>query len=153
MRNAHILLFLACISPLLLGETPDAPLAADPVAPIVKSAALVRVNSGEQAGPNYRKMVIAGFMLDSAARALDAYSTHRALQPKGNEEMFLPSAIAKSQPSLYGYSASVVLSEYLGYRFLAAHHHEKIARWLPYVDSVVVLPYAIHNLVLSSQGQ
>ena len=148
MRIAHVLLLLTCSSLSLLAEVPDAPLPADPGSPAVKNTQFVKLERTELTNPNYRKMFVAAFALDTTVRALDAYSTHRALKEKGNREMFLPSEITNSQRSLYCYSASVLLSEYLGYRFFVAHHHEKIGRWLPYVDSALVLPFAIHNLTL-----
>lgn len=155
MRKAVILLFLAFYSVSLPAEAPDAPAPAGPVAPSVNNAdaAFVSPVGVEQIRPKHERIwLIAGFTLDAAARGLDAYSTHRALKDKNNQEMVLPGAIVKSQPALYGFDASIVLSEYLGYRFLSAHHHEKIARWLPYADAALVLPFAVHNLSLSHRS-
>ena len=149
MRNASILLLLTFISLSLPAETPDAPGAADYIDPLVNGVAIARRDGEAQIRPKHQKIwLIAGFTLDATARTLDAYSTHRALKQKDNQEMLLPNTIVKSQPALYGYGASILLTEYLGYRFLTAHHHEKIARWLPYIDSALVFPFAAHNLTL-----
>lgn len=112
-------------------------------------AALVRPAGVEQRhSRGGSAWLVTGFVLDGAARGLDAYSTHRALQDSNNQEMVLPGAIVKSQPALYGSGASIVLAEYLGCRLLSAHHHERIARWVPYVDAGAVMPFAVHNLSL-----
>jgi hypothetical protein len=155
VRSAVILLFLAFCPALMLAESPDAAAHAGPAAPNVKDAdaAFVLPAAVEQIRPKHEgTWLIAGFALDAAARGLDAYSTFRALQGKNNQEMVLPEAIVKSQPALYGFGASVVLSEYLGYRFLNARHHAKIARWLPYFDAALVFPFAVHNLSLTHRG-
>ena len=155
MRNAVILLFLAFYSASLPAEAPDAPAPAGRVAPSGKDAdaAFIAPAPIEQTRPKHEKLwLITGFTLDAAARGLDAYSTHRALKDNNNQEMVLPGAIANSQPALYGFSASIVLSEFLGYRFLSTHHHERIARWLPYADAALVLPFAVHNLSLSHRS-
>ena len=155
MRRAVILLFLAFCPAPMLAESPDDSAPASPAAPSIKDAdaAFVIPASAEQMRPKHeRAWLIAGFTLDATARGLDAYSTYRALKEKNNQEMVLPNAIAKSQPALYGFGASVVLTEYLGYRFLNARHHERIARWLPYFDAALVLPFAVHNLSLTDQG-
>jgi hypothetical protein len=151
VRNAVILLLVAFYSVSLLAGLPDAP------TPAPKSddadAALVSPVAAEPIHPKHERVwLIAGFTLDTAARGIDAYSTCRALRNKNNQEMILPDKIVKSEPALYSFNASVVLTEYLGYRFLNAHHHEKIARWLPYVDAALVLPFAVHNLSLSHRA-
>jgi hypothetical protein len=158
VRSAVILLFLAFCPPSLLAGSPEAAAHAGSVAPSGKDAddadaAFVSPAGVEQIRPKHETVwLIAGFTLDTTARGLDAYSTYRALKEKNNQEMFLPGAIVKSPPALYGFGASIVLTEYLGYRFLSARHHERIARWLPYFDAALVLPFAVHNLSLTHRG-
>jgi len=157
VRTAVILLLMAFCPVSLLAGLPDAPTPAPTVdpAPTVNDAdaAFVSPAGIEPIHPKQeRAWLMAGFTLDAAARGIDAYSTCRALKNQNNQEMILPDKIVKSQPALYGFDASVVLTEYLGYRLLTAHHHEKIARWLPYVDAALVLPFAVHNLSLSHRA-
>jgi hypothetical protein len=154
VRNAVILLFLLFCSVSLPAGSPAA---AGSVATGVHdgegAAAYVRPLADEQVFLRHeRGWLIAGFVFDATARGLDAYSTCRALRHKKNQEMFLPAEIAKSEPALYGFGASIVVTEYLGYRFLNTHHHERVARWLPFADAALVLPFAVHNLTLPYRG-
>jgi hypothetical protein len=152
VRSGIILLCLAFCAASLLAKPLDAA-GSDAAGVKDDDAAFVIPAVAEPMRPKHERVwLAAGFTLDTAARGLDAYSTYRALNGKNNQEMFLPDAIVKSQPALYGFGASVVLSGYLGCRFLNARHHERIARWLPYFDAALVLPFAIHNLSLSHRG-
>ncbi|HKF46833.1 MAG TPA: hypothetical protein VKB38_05700 [Terracidiphilus sp.] len=151
MRSALIALLLASCAVSVPAEFPDAPIAAPAAAPSASdpAAAFVRRAGTEQVPPRrVSAWLIAGFALDGAARGLDAYSTHRALEDTNNHEMILPGAIVRSQPALYASGVSIVLAEYVGCRLLTAHHRERLARWVPYVDVAAVLPFAVHNLSL-----
>ena len=152
MRGATIFLFLALHSISLLAQMPDAPDYSGSVAPDAATgeAALVsRPDATDIRSKHEKAWVIAGFTLDATARGIDAFSTRRALRNEQNQEMFLPGAIVKSQPALTAFSSSIVAAEFVGYRFLTTHHHRKIARWTPYVDAALVLPFAIHNFLLA----
>jgi hypothetical protein len=155
VRDVIILLFLASQSFSLLAGSPNVPRPAPPAATSGHDAdASVVTSSGvERIRPKHETAwLLAGFTLDTTARGLDAYSTYRALKDKNNQEMFLPNTIVKNQPALYGFNASIVLTEYLGCRFLSAHHHERVALWLPFVDAALVLPFAVHNLSLTHRS-
>jgi hypothetical protein len=155
VRNAAILLFLASSSLSLLAVSPNDASALGPAAPDANDVdvAFVRPVTVEQIPPKHESVwSIVGFTLDATARGLDAYSTCRALNEKNTQEMFLPTTMAKSEPALFGFGASIVLTEYVGYRFLNTHHHERIARWVPYVDAALVFPFAVHNLSLLRPG-
>jgi len=87
---------------------------------------------------------------DASARMLDAYSTRQALS-HGNREMFLPSAIASHDWTMYAYSGSVVVANYYAAKFLIRHRHPRIAKMVLSIDIAQDAPWAIHNLFLPSQ--
>ena len=84
---------------------------------------------------------------DASSRALDVYSTHRALS-NGHPEMFLPNAIASHTPAMAAYSAgTVALDWYVAHRL--GPHHRRLAHILTMIDIAQDAPWAINNLFLS----
>lgn len=84
---------------------------------------------------------------DATARALDVYSTHRAIE-HGSHELFLPNAIAKHPGAMAAYSGAVVFLDYSAARFLEKHHHPKLAKAVIAIDAAQDAFWAIHNLTL-----
>ena len=93
---------------------------------------------------------------DAAARALDGFSTVRMLRnrcdgdlsvPVCNEEMFLPDFITRSSGAVYGYEAGMWIAQVVVVHKLAKHH-QRLPRFIPTVDVVTTLPFAVNNLRL-----
>jgi len=101
---------------------------------------------------------------DGAARALDAYSTHRMLRnqcgsrqnapadPTCNVEDYLPHVISAHESALYAFEGTAWLTEYLSVRFLVNKHHPRLARLIPLIDVCVTAPFAVNNLTLPIYG-
>jgi len=100
--------------------------------------------SAEQS--KFRKLDWALLGTDAGFRALDVYSTRQMLR-RGNQEMFLPKAIAHNTPAMAGYSAGIVALNYLAMRRLE-RRHPKLARLVPVLDICNDAPWAVHNLLL-----
>jgi hypothetical protein len=93
------------------------------------------------------KVDISLLLTAGAVRGLDVYSTHQMLV-KGNQELILPQAVAKSTPAMVGVQAGVVVADWLVGRALRKHHHPKLARTITLIDIGADAPWAIHNLYL-----
>jgi hypothetical protein len=100
-----------------------------------------------QERPKLDKEEFALLAADAGSRALDVYSTHKALSG-GSHEMFLPSAIASRPAAMAAVEAGDVAADWWISRRLEKHHR-KLAHVLTMVDSGSDLPWAIHNLYLA----
>jgi hypothetical protein len=85
---------------------------------------------------------------DAGFRALDVYSTRRALANPRNHESILPDWISSSTPALIGFEATVVTAEYFGARLLIKHHHPRWAKVLTAIDLSGVAYSSVNNLFL-----
>lgn len=88
------------------------------------------------------------FAADASARALDAYSTQRALQCSCNREVVLPDSISHNAGALWAYNETVPLFNLALSRLLNHYGHKRLAR-LPFVIDVgLEVPAAVKNLNL-----
>lgn len=85
-----------------------------------------------------------------ASRSLDAFSTRYMLTApcKCNHEKFLPDVISKHTISMAAFEGSMIGIDYYTVHYLNQHNHRKLAKIWLITDSVIVTPYAIHNLFL-----
>jgi hypothetical protein len=83
---------------------------------------------------------------DAAARGLDVYSTHRALNG-GNREATLPGWIVNHPPVMAAYSGGIVLGQYYAARKLFPHHR-KLAHLITAADVAITAPFAVRNLYM-----
>lgn len=83
--------------------------------------------------------------------AMDAYSTHQALG-RGNRELFLPDALARSNGGMWAFSAAKVAAQVIVTEELNRHGHHKLAVWTERVHVGVMGYYPIHNLALGASG-
>lgn len=118
----------------------------------------------ETARPRIDRLTWSLLVADGGARALDAWSTRRMLknicssgvQIAGtstcNYEQNLPGFIANSTAGIYTFDGAVWLSEFGTTRFLARHHHQRLARFVPLIDALSTTSFAVNNLTLSTGG-
>jgi hypothetical protein len=83
---------------------------------------------------------------DAAARGLDVYSTHRALNG-GNREATLPGWIVNHPPVMAAYSGGIVLGQYYAARKLFPRHR-KLAHLITAADVSITAPFAVRNLYM-----
>lgn len=114
---------------------------------IVCAASLSGQTLPDAPKPHLDRMEWSLLATDAAARSLDVYSTHRALQA-GNKERVLPGFIANHPPVMAFYSGGMVFTQYWIARKLSAHHHSKLAHVVTAVDVALTAPSAIRNLFL-----
>lgn len=70
---------------------------------------------------------------DATMRALDAYSTRRALEGP-NRETTVPMAIAGNTGAMWAYSMGIVAFDWWLVRDLEKHRHHRLATMVPAVD-------------------
>jgi hypothetical protein len=85
--------------------------------------------------------------VDAGSRALDTYSTRRALA-QGDHEMFLPGFVVNRTWTLAAYSGGAVGLDWFAVRQLERHRYARLAHAVPVIDVASNLPWAIHNLYL-----
>ena len=86
---------------------------------------------------------------DASSRALDVYSTHKALSESSrNHEDLLPGFISNHSAPMAVYSAGTVALDWYVARKLELHHHSKLAHIVTMIDIGQDAPFAIHNLFL-----
>lgn len=102
--------------------------------------------------PHLDKVEFGLIMAHAGVRALDVYSTHRALQ-NGYHEMVLPKFIANHDANLIIYSGlAVVADAYVAHR-LEMHNHRKLARLVTSIDLAQDAGWALNNLTLTRHSQ
>jgi hypothetical protein len=97
--------------------------------------------------PHVDRMEKVLLIIDAGVRALDVYSTHRALDGP-NHELLLPDGIARHPVAMASTEAVTIASVWIMARSLTRHGHPLAARFLIAGDAVSDAPWAIHNLFL-----
>jgi hypothetical protein len=156
MRYLMALLVFLCSTTFLTAETPDN------TSGVEGSGVVLRFPRPEvTAKPRFDGLTWALLAADGGARALDAYSTRRMLRNNCNAsapmpgtstcnyEQTLPGFITNRATTVYAFEGAVWGSEFLATRFLVRHHHARLAKFIPLIDTLSTTSFAINNLTLS----
>ena len=85
---------------------------------------------------------------DASVRALDVYSTRRALSCGCNHEAILPAFIAGHTVAMAAYSGGSVIFDWYVARTLERHGHRRLAHIFTSVDLSQDAVFALRNLTL-----
>ena len=155
MRSFSALLLLV-FAPLLMAETPTMPNSDLEGGLILRSSPPAVPAKLHIDGLTWSLMAA-----DGSARMLDAFSTQRMLKnacssgqtrvgvSTCNYEQYLPGFITNHESAIYAFDGAVWLSEFAATRFLIQHRHRRLARLIPFLDSISTMSFAVNNLTLS----
>lgn len=158
MRLSIAFLFLLLAS-LTMAETP---LATD--AELPGSVTLKPSLPAQTAKPRIDRLTWTLLAADGGARVFDAYSTRHMLKNNCssgiriagtstcNYEQNLPAFISNHASGLYAFEGAMWATEFSATRFLVRHHHPRLARFIPLIDTLSTTSFAVNNLTLSIGG-
>lgn len=102
--------------------------------------------------PHPDKIQLSLLIADASVRALDVYSTHKALSCACNHEIFLPHFVAYHPGIMAVVEASDIAAVWWIDRKLEKHGHRKMGRLHTAIDAAQDAPWAMHNLYLPRSG-